>query len=193
LIRPAPPPSDDAVLVKAALKDRQAYADIVRRYEKLLGRYVRRLLGTEGQYADDILQELFIKAYVNLNDYDSSRPFAPWIYRIAHNEAMDFLRRRRTRPQIVVGEDASTLLEFVADGDDPESSLQRTQTGNDVRSALAELPGRYRDVLILRYLEDMSYSEIADVLEMPPGTVATLIRRGLKQLRALLRKTWNLS
>ena len=93
--------SDDGLLVAAALRDRHAYSALVRRYESVLGRYVRRLLGRYGQSAEDVLQETFIKAYVNLNDYDRSRPFAPWIYRIAHNEAVSFLRKQRAVVQIV--------------------------------------------------------------------------------------------
>jgi len=175
--------SDDVRLVEAALRDRHAYAALVRRYEFVLGRYVRRLLGPHLQSADDVLQDVFIKAYVNLNDYDKSRPFGAWIYRIAHNEAISFLRRQRAGLQIVDSDDARLILERVADLDNPEGTLQRSRTAEDVRKALAALDQRYRDVLVLRYLEEKSYDEIADILEMPMGTVATLINRGLKQLR----------
>lgn len=177
-------PSDDVRLVEAALRDRHAYAALVRRYEWVLGRYVRRLLGRHLQSADDVLQDVFIKAYVNLNDYDKSRPFGAWIYRIAHNETISFLRRQRAGLQIVDSADARLIIERVADHDNPEGTLQRSRTAEDVHKALAALDQRYRDVLVLRYLEEKSYDEIADILEMPMGTVATLINRGLKQLRA---------
>lgn len=177
-------------MVEAVLRDRQAYAFLVLRYETMLGRYVRRLLGRHMQSAEDVLQEVFIKAYVNLNDYDQSRPFGPWIYRIAHNEAVSFLRKRSAESQTITGEDALLILERLADVDDPGAALQRTRTEGEVRKALSELDPRYRDVLVLRYLEDKSYDEIADILETPPGTVATLINRGLKQLKAPLRMSW---
>lgn len=184
--------SDDVQLVEAALRDRHAYAALVRRYEWVLGRYVRRLLGRHLQAADDVLQDVLIKAYVNLNDYDKSRPFGAWIYRIAHNEAISFLRRQRAGPQIVDSADARLILERVADHDNPEGTLQRSRTAEDVRKALAALDQRYRDVLVLRYLEERSYDEIADILEMPMGTVATLINRGLKQLRvgSAMNSSW---
>ncbi len=184
-------PVDDRVLIEAALRDRHAYAALVLRYKTVLGRYVRRLLGRHAHAHEDVLQEAFIRAYVNLNDYDRSRPFAPWLYRIAHNEAVSFLRRRNAESQTITGEDAALILERVADGDDPEAAWQRTATDVEVRKALSDLDVRYRDVLVLRYLEEKTYDEIADILEMPPGTVATLISRGLKQLRAPLRKTWS--
>jgi len=181
---------DDRQLVEAALRDRQAYASLVRRYETVLGRYVKRLLGRHGQSAEDVLQDIFIKAYVNLNDYDRSRPFSPWIYRIAHNEAISFLRKRNAERQVIAGDDALLILDRVADGDDPDAAWQRSRTEGDVRKALSELDQRYRDVLVLRYLEEKSYDEIADILEMPPGTVATLINRGLKKLQSPLRTSW---
>ena len=181
---------DDRQLVEAALRDRKAYAALVRRYETALGRYVKRLLGRHRQSAEDVLQDTFIKAYVNLNDYDRSRPFSPWIYRIAHNEAISFLRKRSAEPQVITGEDALLILDRVADDDNPDAAWQRTRTEGDVRKALSELEQRYRDVLVLRYLEEKSYDEIADILEMPPGTVATLINRGLKKLQSPLRTSW---
>jgi RNA polymerase sigma-70 factor, ECF subfamily len=193
LVAPSRSPSDDGLLVAAALRDRHAYAGLVRRYEPVLGRYVRRLLGRHGQAAEDVLQDVFIKAYLNLNDYDRSRPFAPWIYRITHNEAISYLRKQRAGVQTVDGEDALLILERIAGDDDPEGSLQRSRADDDVRKALTALDPRYRDVLVLRYLEEKSYDEIADILEMPMGTVATFINRGLKQLTRSLRNPWGAS
>ncbi len=175
------------------MRNRHAYAGLVRRYELVLGRYVRRLLGRHMQWAEDVLQDVFIKAYVNLNDYDSSRPFGPWIYRIAHNEAVSFLRRKNAESETITGEDAELILQQAAgSGDDPGTAWQRARTGGEVRTALSGLDRRYRDVLVLRYLEEKSYDEIADILEMPMGTVATLINRGLKQLKAPLQASWGI-
>jgi RNA polymerase sigma-70 factor (ECF subfamily) len=181
---------DDGVLVEAALRDRNAYAEVVRRHEAVIARYVKRLLGPKAQAAEDVLQEVFIKAYVNLNDYDRTRPFAPWLYRIAHNEAMSFLRKHRAERHAIGGEDALLILERTADGEDPGVLWQRRRTADEVRQALHALGRRYRDVLVLRYLEEKSYDQIADILEMPPGTVATLIARGLRQLKDSLRAAW---
>jgi RNA polymerase sigma-70 factor, ECF subfamily len=181
---------DDRQLVEAVLRDSRAYAELVRRYEAVLARYVRRLLGGHGQWAEDVLQDIFIKAYVNLNDYDRSRPFSPWIYRIAHNEAVSFLRKQRAERQTIAGDDAMLILERVADGNDPAAALLQARTEAEVRKAVSDLDRRYRDVLVLRYLEEKSYDEIADILELPPGTVATLISRGLKRLKAPLQTSW---
>jgi RNA polymerase sigma-70 factor, ECF subfamily len=183
--------SVDRQLVEDALHDKEAYALIISRYKTMLGRYVGRLLGSQRQWAEDVLQDVFIKAYVNLNDYDRAQPFSPWIYRIAHNEAVSFMRKGKAENNMITGEDAALILDRVADGDDPDAAWQRACTKGEVRKALSELEQRYRDVLVLRYLEEKSYDEIADILEMPPGTVATLINRGLKQLQKPLRASWS--
>lgn len=185
-----PSSSDCRPLVEAALRDRKEYGAVVRHYELRLGRYVRRLLGRYGQMTEDVLQNGFIQAYLNLNDYDHSRPFSPWIYRIMHNEAVSFLRKQRAGIQTIDGEDAQLILERLADNDTPENRLQISRRAEDLRDALAEIDPRYRDVLVLRYLEEMSYDEIADVLELPSGTVATHINRGLKLLRTPRLRSW---
>ena len=179
----------DRALVAAALADGRAYAAIVQRFEATLTRYVRRLLGRHGQSAGDVMQEVFIKAYVNLNDFDQERPFSPWIYRIAHNEAIGFLRKRKAEPQVIDGEDGQMILERISSGGDFAEAARIGDLEADARSAMAGLEPRYRDVLVLRYLEDKSYDEISDILHMPPGTVATRLQRGLKQLRAALGAT----
>ena len=180
----------DAELVEAVLRNRNAYAQVVNRYERVLTRYLNRLLGPRGGAAADVLQDVFIKAYLNLNDYDRSRPFSPWIYRIAHNEAMSHLRRNRTEPQPLDSADAELILERLAADDDPAKILLRKRADHAVRAAVSDLEVKYRDVLVLRYLEEKSYDEIADILHMPPGTVATLIARGLKKLKSPLELNW---
>jgi RNA polymerase sigma-70 factor, ECF subfamily len=189
----APQDDMDRALVAAALVEPRAYGAVIARHEHTLKRYVRRLLGNQQHAVDDVLQEVFMKAYVNLNDYDSTRPFSPWIYRIAHNEAISFLRKTKSEPHTVSGEDAALMLERVADLDDPDQALLRSRNQGDIHKALASLEQKYRDVLVLRYLEEKSYDEISDILHLPPGTVATLINRGLKRLREPLKASWGLT
>ena len=176
----------DRALVAAALADGRAYAAIVQRFEATLTRYVRRLLGRHGQSAGDVMQEVFIKAYVNLRDYDMERPFGPWIYRIAHNEAVNFLRKRRTEPARVDGETASLILERMIDGIDVSEEFEKKRDAMMIQNAMTSLDKRYREALVLRFLEDKSYDEISEILEIPAGTVATHINRGLKQLKKCL-------
>jgi RNA polymerase sigma-70 factor (ECF subfamily) len=176
----------DHELVAAALREKAAYAFIVRRFEAVLSRYVRRLLGRNESAAEDVLQEVFIKVYLNLNDYDQTRPFGPWIYRIARNEAFSFLRKRKAEPGFVTGEDALLIFERIGDGSDLQETRDAARIERQVRAAIESLDPRYREALVLRYLEEKGYDEISDILEVPPGTVATLIGRGTKRLRRAL-------
>ena len=177
----------DATLVARALRDPRAYGAIVRRFEAVLRRYVKRLLGRHGQAADDVVQDVFVKAYVNLNGYDQSRALGPWLYRIAHNEAVSYLRKRGREPSVIDGEDGQLILAKLRD-ENAFGAAPLQDSG--IHQALAGLAPRYRDVLLLRYVEDKSYDEISDILQMPPGTVATRIRRGLERLKSALAK-WN--
>ena len=186
----SPLSASDQSLVAAALRNGQAYGPLVTRFAPVLGRYVRRLLGSQNHAVDDVLQEVFLKAYVNLNDYDMARPFGPWIYRIAHNEAISHLRKSSAGPPMVTGEDSELILARLADGDDPHQALWRSQSAGHLRKALGGLDARYREVLVLRYLEEKSYDEISDILRLPPGTVATYISRGLARLREPLDTAW---
>ncbi|HET7716499.1 MAG TPA: sigma-70 family RNA polymerase sigma factor [Bauldia sp.] len=185
---PRDPPSapDDGELVDAALRDKGAYALIVRRWEAPLSGYVRRLIGRHEAAREDILQEVFLKAYLNLNDYDRSRPFGPWIYRIARNQAFDFLRKRKTEPIHVTGDDAALIFARLVGAGGPQELPERIRIEEEVRAAIASLDLRYRDALVLRYLEEKGYDEISDILRIPPGTAATLIRRGSEKLRGAL-------
>ncbi len=177
---------DDRTLVERSLIDRDVYGLLISRYEAPLSRYVGRLLGQHGHATEDVLQDIFIKAYVNLRGYDRSRPFAPWIYRIAHNEAMTALRKRRAQPQTIDGEDGKMLLERIGETRDPHHELASLGITRTICACLDGLDRRYREVLVLRFLEDKSYTEIADILALPAGTVATFIRRGLNQLKPAL-------
>lgn len=176
----------DRALIEATLMNSNAYAAVIRCYEIVLRRYIRRILGHHSQAADDVLQEVFIKAYVNLRDYDMQRPFGPWIYRIAHNEAVNFLRKRRTEPLQVDGETASLILERLIDGFDVSEEFEKKCDAEIIQNAMGSLDRRYHEALVLRFLEDKSYGEISEILEIPAGTVATHINRGLKQLKKCL-------
>lgn len=114
----------DRTLVLAALADSIGYGAIVGRYEFVLRRYVTRLLGSHAQAVDDVLQETFLKAYLNLNDYDQARAFSPWLYRIAHNEAISFLRKLRAQPQ-AIGRTAASPASPAKPSSSPSPMLPR--------------------------------------------------------------------
>ena len=138
-------------------------------------------------YKRQILQEVFIKVYLHLNDYDASLPFSSWIYRIAHNETITHFRKEKNRPLVLdKGDDDEFFGKIV---DDLELSRADGQYDvSDIQTVLERLEPRYRDILVLKFFEDKSYEEISDILQMPQGTVATLINRAKKKVKASLEK-----
>ncbi len=176
----------DEAVVKEALVDPEQFAELVFRYEEKLRRYIRRLGVQSKEDQEDILQEIFIKAYRNLNDFDTTLSFSSWIYRIAHNETMSWYRRERARPTghlIIEGEEVMALL--AEDKDSPEETLAKDFDAVALSKYLDTLPPKYRDPLLLRYFEHKEYEEISDILEIPVGTVGTLIYRGKSQLKKM--------
>ncbi|OGG41795.1 hypothetical protein A2837_01105 [Candidatus Kaiserbacteria bacterium RIFCSPHIGHO2_01_FULL_46_22] len=181
-------PSDNEV-VKLALEERSSFGLIVERYQEKLSRYVTRLGIKDSDDRDDVLQEVFIKVYRNLNDYDEHYSFSAWIYRIAHNEAISWYRKKKVRPEGNLVVDSEEVLAFLNNNEeDAAVRLDQKINAAYLEDALAKLDPKYQAVLILRYFEHLEYEEISDVLELPTGTVGTLIHRAKKQLREALEK-----
>lgn len=177
----------DAELVEHSLRDRHAFIEIVRRYEPALRRYVSRLGVARREDVDDVLQEAFIKIYLNLNDFDASLSLSAWMYRIVHNESVSHFRKQNVRPQVLNTEEDLLIFGRIADETNIAEELDKRINADLVRTAIAHLTPHYREVLILRFLEDRTYDEIADILKIPSGTVATYLNRGKKELRTSLK------
>ena len=135
---------------------------------------------------EDVVQEVFIKTYQNIRSFDTSQKFSPWIYRIAHNKTISNFRSSAVRSSLSLdNDDYASMIH-----DDPPSE-QRALDSSDkalLEKALNAIAANYREVLVLYYLEEKSYDMIADILEKPPGTIATLLHRAKKSLRAELEK-----
>lgn len=176
----------DQELVKAALKDKHAFSEIVHRYESAIFRYVKRLGCRDKSDADDVLQEIFIKVFINLNDYDPNLKFSSWLYRIAHNETISFFRKKKARPNVLDVNDAEGFFENLVDETDFVELAHQNYDAQIVRDAFSVINKKYKEILMLRFLEEKSYTEISDILRIPEGTVATLISRGKKELKSIL-------
>jgi RNA polymerase sigma-70 factor, ECF subfamily len=174
----------DEDIVRRTLADKDAFAELIGRYEAKLARYLERLGVALPEDREDILQNAFVKAYRNLNSFDTELSFSSWMYRIAHNEAMSFFRARRARPQVTLDEDGELLLTELKDEQADASALAELRLSREeLAKAFMQLDPRYRDALTLRYFEDRSYAEMSDILEVPVGTVSTLIHRAKRALR----------
>jgi RNA polymerase sigma-70 factor (ECF subfamily) len=185
---PALPPSDVEV-VRMTLKEPNQYGLLVERYEAKLRRYITRLGVRNEDDQLDVLQEIFIKAYRNLNSFDTSLSFSSWIYRIAHNEAISWYRKKNVRPEGHLVADSEELFEFLGSKEEgAEVAFDKSINASEVAQALQKLDVKYREPIILRFFEHKEYDEISDILEIPIGSVGTLIHRGKKQLANVLNK-----
>ena len=178
----------DQELVAATLKDRQVMGLLVERYEKPLIRYIARLGVSDSDTIKDILQESFIKAYLNLNGYDAAQSYSAWMYRIVHNETINYFRSIKNRPLPVEHEEDLEIFAQIADELDIAHEADKLRLRTVIQHAVEKLEPKYKDVIILCFFEEKSYDEMSDILELPQGTVATYLNRAKVQLRQTLEK-----
>ena len=180
----------DEQLVQLSLKDQDCFYYLMKRYETKILRYINRLTNVSHEEAEDILQEIFIKAYQNLNGFNQKLKFSSWIYRIAHNEIINQYRKNKLRLALMPLniEDKANLIDSISDKTETNGEYESLENAEKIREALAMLPDKYREILVLRYLEDKSYNEISDILRKPPGTVATQINRAKASFKKIVRR-----
>lgn len=179
----------DEEIVQMTLRERSSFGFIVERYEAKLGRYIARLGVKNREDQLDVLQEIFIKAYKNLNNFDIKMSFSAWIYRIAHNEAINWYRKQKVRPEGHLIADGVEVLNLTQDDESmPDIIFDQNINAELLNKAMQTIDKRYREVLVLRYFEYLEYEEISDILKIPIGSVGTLIYRGKKQLYNALKK-----
>ena len=171
----------DEQLVQVSLENQDCFYYLMKRYEPKMLRYIKRLTNISQEESADILQEIFIKVYRNLNGFNQKLKFSSWIYRIAHNEIINQYHKRKSYSAMInlniKDDDVNNMAELVCDTFDVQDDYISRENTEKVREALKELPDKYREILILRFLEDKSYDEISHILRKPAGTVATLINR----------------
>jgi RNA polymerase sigma-70 factor (ECF subfamily) len=183
-------PQTDAEIVDRVLGgDRNSYARLVDAYGERIVNYVARMTGSRYE-AEDIAQEAFVRAYCALDSYNPDYKFSTWLFRIAHNQCINYLKKRNRLVhmgdyQHEDGEPAWVLPD-TRPARNPAVAAERHDVQRQVQAAIVELPEAYRTVVILRHLHGMSYQEIADVIEVPIGTVKSRLGRGRSRLAALL-------
>ena len=181
--------STDNELVGSARRGKgEAIAWLVERYSSRLHRYLTRLVG-EPALAEDILQDTWLRVMDRLDRYDPARPFAVWLFRVGHNCAIDVLRKQSRQgvfagPQRDEGDDSRDPFEQIPDrGPSALEQLAAEDLRAKVEAAFSDLPQHYREVLTLRFHEELRLEEIAQVLGAPLSTVKTRVQRGLEMLR----------
>jgi RNA polymerase sigma-70 factor (ECF subfamily) len=181
--------SDAELAGAAAAGSEDAFREIVSRFERSMFGLVLRMV-RDRPTAEDLVQEAFVKAYRGLGGYDPRRKLSSWLFKIAHNTAIDHLRRSEldTVPIDAGDPEATDYHAILSDPDaaSPFDRALRSDLGEALEAAVERLRPEYREVIVLRHQEGMAYEEIADVAGLPLGTVKTYIHRARKELAALL-------
>jgi len=157
-----------------------AFNELVGRYEQKILRYTRRLIQNHHD-AEDITQDTFLKAFQNIKSFDLNARWSPWLYRIAHNLSLNHLKRLSYLPLPFF--DPDVLFPHPLAPNDQQTDLINNQLKKDLEKSLNQLKPKYREVIIMRYLEDMSYRTIADILKVPVGTISIRLKRALVELK----------
>lgn len=182
----APDPSDEALVTAAVDGDDRAFEQLVLRYQARLVNFLYRKVG-DRETAHDLAQEVFVKVHGALDRFDARYKFSTWLFRIGQNTAIDSLRRRRL--QVVqpvwiddVGEEQEH--DFASEGPSPYDTSRNLERHRAIRRAIANLPEEYRELVEMRHYAELSYAEIAELADLPLGTVKNKLFRG----RNLLKK-----
>ena len=173
------------LVARARDGNHDAWAQIYTQFAPGIFRLCRRAMPSR-EDAEDATSEVFLKVRNKLDQYDPSRPFNAWLYRVAANECWDLLRRRRVRQDLEIGDIESMPLEHSDPGQ--LERLISEKSREDVRKALEQLPGRARMALTLRYYSEMNYDEIAETLGVRRAFVGVLLLRARHQLREVMEK-----
>lgn len=176
--------------IKEVLKgDQNAFAEIVELFQDKLYRICYRMLGNQHE-AEDIAQEAFVRAFINIHTFDANRKFSTWLYRIGTNLCIDRIRKKKPDYYLdaeVAGTEGLNMYSQIASKEElPEQEVLKMEMQDRVQYEISRLPDKYRAVIVLKYMEDLPLQEISEILEMPLGTVKTRIHRGREALRKQL-------
>jgi RNA polymerase sigma-70 factor (ECF subfamily) len=175
-------PTDRDLVLRTRRGEVEAFGEVVKRYQQSVFNVCYRMLG-ERMEAEDLAQETFIRAYQRLETFDADRPFGPWIRRVATNTCLNHIQGQKPESYEL---DEERDRSPVPSGEQPEIYLQGTQVAEEIRKAIISLPPHYHAVIELRHYQEMSYSEIADALELPISDVKSHLYRARRRLAKLL-------
>lgn len=178
--------TDEQLVKRICDGGKELFGVLIDRYEEKITRYVKRFIQNEDDVSD-IVQNVFIKVFINLQSFDIDRRFNPWIYRIAHNETVTFLSKKGNETVSYIDFDMlfpHPFAEETADKATLDEEMEKI-----LSSSLSLIPLKYKEVLVLYYYEELSYQEIADILHIPVATVGVRLRRGREHLEKELKRS----
>ena len=177
----------DSELIEIAISGREeSFEELVRRYQRPITNYVYRMLGNYDA-ALDVTQEIFIKVYNSMARYSSEYKFSTWLYKISHNAAIDYIRRHSVHEQSLEAEneDGVYQVQYESKRPSPEQERERSEWREEIDTVVKRLPTGYRELILLRHTKDLSYDEIAEITNLPLGTVKNRLFRAREMMREM--------
>ncbi|MGM9929472.1 MAG: RNA polymerase sigma factor SigW [Bacillus sp. (in: firmicutes)] len=176
--------------IKEVLKgDQNAFGEIVEIYKDKVYQLCYRMLGNRHE-AEDMAQEAFVRAYVNIHKFNMKLKFSTWLYRIATNLCIDRIRKKKPDyyldAEVAGTEGLNMYSQIPSNAEDPIDEVESLELHDTVQREILQLPEKYRTVIVLKYIEDLSLKEIGEILDLPIGTIKTRIHRGREALRKQL-------
>jgi RNA polymerase sigma-70 factor (ECF subfamily) len=163
----------------------EQFAALVERYDQKMMRYARKFLFGYHD-SEDMVQDVFLKAYTNIQSFDVKRKFSPWLYRIAHNEFINAIKKKGREPLPFF--DPDTIFPHPISTDNLEEDLGKKQMAEILNKCLDKLDPKYRETLVLYYFEDLDYEAIAEIMQIPKSTVGVRLNRGKVLLKNIYTK-----
>jgi len=186
---------DDTTWVARALQGEEgAYREILSRYQRPVFSLILRMVQNREE-AEDLAQDAFLKAFQALERYNPEYRFSSWLFKIAHNVTVDHLRKRKGtwiswNPHSfgATAEGEPQSVDLPASGESPQEFTENRALGRHIEAAIAQLRPEFRTAILLRHVEGHTYEEVAEIMDLPLGTVKTFLHRGRGELRELLRE-----
>ena len=178
----------DEELATFSINSHEAFALLINRYKDRLLSYIRRMSNLNDDDAKDVLQDIFLKVYLNLNDFDSSLKFSSWIYSIARNQIISNYRKIKIRPEGNINHVDDIFLEKLASNTNIEEHFDKKILKDKIVKTLNNLKAKWREILILRFFEEKDYNEISEIIRKPSGTVASMLNKAKKEFKEKYEK-----
>jgi len=183
--------SDEQLMLNAGQGDRNAFDELVRRYSSRMVNVAYQVLG-DRELAEDVAQETFLRAYKSAARYRQISKFSTWLYTIALNLCRNELRRRKFKTYSLEGmaerdEDSKIRVDIPDEKTQPDLDMERKEAGTLVRQAVEKLPEKFKAPLVLRDIQELTYEEISEILNLPEGTVKSRINRGRMRVKEILK------
>ena len=179
--------TDEEIALSVQSGKVELFSILVKRYEEKIQRYARKVLASNDDI-QDVVQDIFIKTYVNIQSFDVKRRFSPWIYRIAHNEIVNLFKRNKLRNFLPLLEPDVLFPNYSKGFDEINKGVESQEMKRIIDVGLQDLENKYREPIVLYYIEELSYQEISEILHLPVATVGTRIRRGREMLKNIFKK-----